>query len=105
MVLFIIMKEIRVSMGHTPSLKIIIIICLVSRVCTKVPLCHFQPFEGQVRCHIYLLPTHLKVRSVPRSTLCTNLSSFHFENMSGEISSSSVHSIHYDFQDYVKEQL
>jgi hypothetical protein len=42
MVLFIIMKEIRVNMGHTPDLKIIIIICLVSRVCIKVPLMSFS---------------------------------------------------------------
>jgi hypothetical protein len=31
MILFIIMKEIRVSMGHTLGLKLIIVICFVSK--------------------------------------------------------------------------
>jgi hypothetical protein len=84
MVLFIIMKEIRVNMGHTPGLKIIIIIiCLVSRACTKVPLFHFQLFEAQVGCQIYLLQTYLKVCSASRSTSCIKFSSLYFEKCGG----------------------
>jgi hypothetical protein len=42
MILFIIMKEIRVNMGHTLGLKLIIIMCLVSKVCTKGSIMSFS---------------------------------------------------------------
>jgi hypothetical protein len=69
MIVFIIMKEIGVNIGHTLGLKLIIIMCLVSKGCTKGSLCHFQPFEGQIKCPVYLLQTHLKVHSVSRKYL------------------------------------
>jgi hypothetical protein len=42
MILFIIMKEVRVRMGHTHGIKIMIIICLVSNVCTKSSIMSFS---------------------------------------------------------------
>jgi hypothetical protein len=42
MIVFIIMKEIGVSMGHNLGLKLIIIMCLVPKVCTKGSIMSFS---------------------------------------------------------------
>jgi hypothetical protein len=42
MIVFIIMKEIGVNMGHTLGLKLIIIMCLVSKGCTKGSIMSFS---------------------------------------------------------------
>ena len=98
MIMFIIMKEIWVSIDHTLGIKLIIIMCLVSKGCTKGSLCRFQPFEGQIKCQVYLLQTYLKVRSISISTSCTNKTSLCLGNTSRDILLFSVPLMHHVLQ-------
>jgi hypothetical protein len=69
MIVFIIMREIGVSIGHTLGLKTYHYHVSCLKGVYKGSLCCFQPFEGQIKCQVDLLQTHLKVRNESRKYL------------------------------------